>query len=81
MRKVNSNQFQQAEKKISLRQKYYGTPCSLLFLGQTLETKGSIIKRPHTIPLLYSGSEHCPLQMPPNGFLVSQITTSQWTKT
>lgn len=44
MRKVNSNQFQQAEKKISLRQKYYGTPCSLLFLGQTLETKGSIIK-------------------------------------
>lgn len=38
-------------------------------------------KRPHTIPLLYSGSEHCPLQMPPNGFLVSQITTSQWTKT
>lgn len=39
MRKVNSNQFQQAEKKISLRQKYYGTPCSLLFLGQTLETK------------------------------------------
>lgn len=43
MRKVNSNQFQQAEKKISLRQKYYGTPCSL-FLGLTLETKCSIIK-------------------------------------
>lgn len=51
------------------------------FSGSNPGNKVFHYRGPHTIPFLFSGSEHCPLQMPPNGFLVSQITTSQWTKT